>query len=137
MVWINLKNGSGQVLKNILLKDPNTNKTYRVISNKRVGINRYQMQLENTQDKSLFVVMNHELRNKWEIVDDWHTPEEISKMFGTKLDPDANLPRSQRESFWKMKSKPGTINYKQKKKLMKDQWYQEKFSQYFSTTCTE
>jgi hypothetical protein len=42
-----------------------------------------------------------------------------------------------RASFWKMKSKPGTHNYKQKKKLMRDPIYIKKFSQFFSDTLDE
>jgi hypothetical protein len=42
-----------------------------------------------------------------------------------------------RASFWKMKSKPGTHNYKQKKKLMQDPIYIKKFSQFFSDTLDE
>ena len=137
MVWINLKNGSGQVLKGIKLKDPITLRVYKVDHNVRVGINRYEVHLKDIEDGSDRVVLNHILRNNWSIVDSWHSPEEIAAMFGTKVDPDANLPRPKRESFWRMKSKKGSHNYRQKKRLMQDPWYQERFSEYFSTTCVE
>lgn len=138
MVWIPLSNGSGQVVKGISLKDPETGKTHKVASTSRKGINRYEITFEDGKK-----VMNHEIRKKansdgWSVVGRFHTPEEIADMYGRKtVDPDANLPRPMRASFWKMKSKPGTHNYRQKVKLMKDPVYIEKFKQYFDTTLDE
>lgn len=131
MVWIPLKNGSGQVLRDIRVHDPVNNKVYTVVGNKRIGINRYQITLCDSNN-CLREVMNHELRNKWYIVGDWHSPERIANMYGKKIDPDANLPRPMRETFWKMKSRPGSHNYKQKLKLQKDPRF-AKFSKYFIT----
>ena len=136
MVWINLQNGSGQVLKDIKVKDPETLKIYKVDHNIRVGINRYEIHLRDEMGEER-VVLNHELRNKWTIVGPWHTPEAIAEMFGTKVDPDANLPRPKRESFWRMRSKKGSHNYRQKKRLMQDPWYRDRFGDYFSTTCVD
>ena len=137
MVWINLKNSSGQVLRDIKVESPEQ-VTYKVESSKRIGINRYQLTLVDLSTGSRREVMNYELRNKWNLVGDWHTPEEIAAMFGRKkVDPDANLPRPQRESFWKMRSKKGSHNYRQKKRLMQDPFYQERFSKYFATTCVD
>lgn len=144
MVWIPLKNSDGQVLKGIKLKAPkgsvvydneeiilSESKEYTVIGSKRMGINRYKIFLDDGT-----YTMNHHMRKTknrqgWELIGRWHTPEEISILFGSKLDPDANKPRPERESFWKMKSKPGSHNYRQKKRLMKLPEYQ-KFSKYFS-----
>jgi hypothetical protein len=71
-------------------------------------------------------VMNHQIRVKkdpnhepWSVVGGFHSPEKLAKMFNRPLDPDANKPRPERASFWKMKSKPGSHNYKQKERLMK------------------
>lgn len=139
MVWIPLKDGnSGQVVKGIKLKSPHDGLTYIVGSSKRLGINRYLINLTNNTAVGISVT-NHDIkRDGWSLIDRWHTPEEIANMYGrSKVDPDANLPRPQRESFWKMQSKPGTHNYKQKKKLMLDPWYQERFGKYFSTTVVD
>lgn len=137
MVWIPLANGEGQVVKGIKLKHPETGKTHTVASTSRKGINRYEITFEDGSK-----VMNHEVRKKktspgWSVVGRFHTPEEIAKMYGRKLDPDANQPRPMRDSFWKMKSKPGTHNYKQKKKLMNDPVYVKKFSRFFKDTLDE
>ena len=137
MVFINLSNGSGQVLKGIQLKDPEDQKIYKVDHNVRKGMNRYEVHLSGVSDDSTKIVLNHVLRAKWSIVGEWHTPEVIAEMYGTKVDPDANLPRSKRESFWRMKSKKGSYNYRQKKRLMQDPWYQDRFGDYFSTTCVD
>lgn len=137
MVWIPLANGDGQVVKGIKLKDPKTGKTHTVVSTSRKGINRYEITFDDGSK-----VMNHEIRKKkgsdgWSVVGSFHSPEEIAKLYGKKVDPDANLPRPMRASFWKMKSKPGTHNYKQKKKLMNDPVYIKKFSQFFADTLDE
>lgn len=138
MVWIPLSNGSGQVIKGIKLKDPETGKVHTVASTSRKGINRYEITFEDGRK-----IMNHEIRKKsasdgWSLVGRFHTPEEIADMYGrSKVDPDANLPRPMRASFWKMKSKQGTHNYRQKVKLMKDPVYIEKFKQYFADTLDE
>lgn len=137
MVWVPLANGSGQVVKGIKLKNPETGKTKTVTSTSRKGINRYEITFDDGSK-----VMNHEIRKKkdspgWEVVGGFHSPEEIARIYGRKLDPDANEPRPMRASFWKMKSKPGTHNYKQKKKLMNDPVYIKKFSQYFKDTLDE
>ena len=47
MVWVPLKNGSGQVVKDIKLKSPD-NKTYTVVKNSRKGINRYEITLKSS-----------------------------------------------------------------------------------------
>jgi hypothetical protein len=129
MVWVALSNGSGQVVKGIRLSDGINE--YEVASSKRLGINRYEMTMT---DGSTWT--NHQIK-KWSLVGRFHTPEEMAAMFNRKLDPDANLPRPQRESFWKMKSKPGTHNYKQKKRLMQDPYYINKFGHLFGETISE
>jgi len=136
MVWVPLSNGSGQVVKGIKLKNPATGSTKTVASTSRKGINRYEITFTDGSK-----VMNHEIRKKkgfdgWAVVGGFHSPEEIAKMFNRKLDPDANLPRPERASFWKMKSRPGTHNYRQKKKLMQNPKY-KKFKEYFATTLDE
>ena len=150
MVWIPLKNGDGQVLKNIKLKAPeggivyiddiemvlNKPKEYTVIGSKRIGINRYKLFLSDGA-----YTMNHHVRKTvnrsgWEIIGKWHSPEHIAKLFGSRFDPDANKPRPQRESFWKMKSKNGSHNYRQKKRLMELPEY-KKFNKYFTTTIID
>jgi len=151
MVWIPLKYSNGQVLKGIKLKAPigsiiytpldiemhlKESKIYEVIGSKRMGINRYRIFLNDGT-----YTMNHHIRKTkkregWELIGKWHTPEEISILFGSKLDPDANKPRPSRESFWSMKSKPGSHNYRQKKRLMKLAEYQ-KFNKYFATTISD
>ena len=138
MVWIPLANGSGQVVKGIKLKNPDSGKTKTVVATSRKGINRYEITFDDGSK-----VFNHEVRKTskrsgWELVGDFHTPEELAKIYNRKkVDPDSNLPRPDRASFWKMKSKPGTHNYKQKKKLMQDPVYIKKFSQFFSDTLDE
>lgn len=124
MVYVLLKNKGGQVVKDIKLKDPE-GKTWIVTGTSRKGINRYSIGLKSS-DGSSKTVMNHDIARKkdpnhkpWSVVGDFHTPAEISKMFGRKLDPDANKPRHLRKSFWQMKSKPGTHNYRQKQRLMR------------------
>jgi len=124
MVYVLLKNKGGQVLKDIKLKDPK-GKTWTVTGTSRKGINRYSIGLKSS-DGSTRTVMNHDIAKKkdpkhepWSVVGDFHSPAKIAKMYGRKLDPDANKPRPERASFWKMKSKPGSHNYKQKKRLMK------------------
>lgn len=119
MVWTPLKNGSGQVLAGVKLEKPN-GEIVEVIKTKRLGINRYQIDLSNGES-----VTNHEIRVKkdpqhiaWKVYGNFLTPEEISQKFGSKLDPDANLPRPERKSFWKMTSKPGSHNFRQKSRLM-------------------
>lgn len=150
MVWIPLKNGDGQVLKNIKLKAPEggivyidenevhlkNSKEYTVIGSKRMGINRYKLFLSDGS-----YTLNHHVRKTvnrkgWEIVGKWHTPEHIAELFGSKFDSDANKPRPQRESFWKMQSTQGSHNYRQKKRLMALPEYQ-KFSKYFRTTIKD
>jgi hypothetical protein len=131
MVYIPLQNGDGQVLEGIRLKSPE-NEEYVVVSSSRKGINRYELILEDDNGEQR-KVMNHELRNKWSIVGDWFTPEELAEKYNTKVDPDANKPRPMRESFWKMRSKKGTFNYKQKVRLMEKPEYQV-FKEYFDTT---
>jgi hypothetical protein len=138
MVWIPLANGSGQVVKGIKLKNPESGKTKTVVATSRKGINRYEITFDDGSK-----VFNHEVRktNKrpgWQLVGDFHTPEELAKIYNRKkVDPDSNLPRPERASFWKMKSKPGTHNYRQKKKLMQDPIYIKKFSQFFNDTLEE
>ena len=142
MVWIPLKNGSGQVVKDIKLKSPE-NKSYTVVDTSRKGINRYEITLKSS-DGSTKKVMNHDLMKKksapkhepWSVVGKFHSPEKLAKMFDKKVDPDANKPRPQRRSFWKMKSSPGSHNYDQKKRLMKKEEF-KKFSEYFEDTLNE
>lgn len=132
MVYVPLVSSGGQVLKDIKLKAPKGSfvydgndkiehdkpTSYTVTHNQRIGINRYKIHLKRHSDGKEFHTYNYNIRKKWDIVGDWHTPEHIAKMFGrSKVDPDANKPRSERESFWKMKSKPGTHNYAQKQRL--------------------
>lgn len=135
MVWVALKNGSGQVVKGIQLKNPEDGLVYEVLKTSRHGINRYlvQMKCEHGQNLDLY---NHQIKS-WSIVGDFHTPEQLSQLFGKKMDPDANLPRPMRESFWKMKSKPGTFNYRQKMRLMKDPVYINRFGHLFKETIDE
>jgi hypothetical protein len=138
MVWIPLANGDGQVVKGIKLKNPESGKTKTVTATSRKGINRYEITFDDGSK-----VFNHEVRKTksrpgWEVVGGFHSPEELAKIYNRKkVDPDSNLPRPMRASFWKMKSKPGTHNYKQKKKLMQDPTYIKKFSQFFSDTLDE
>ena len=150
MVWIPLKNGDGQVLKNIKLLAPkggivyiddkevilDNPKEYMVIGSKRMGINRYKLFLCDGSYTTNHRVRKTKDRPGWEIIGNWHTPEYIAQLFGSRFDPDANKPRPQRESFWKMKSKFGSHNFRQKKRLMKLPEYQ-KFSKYFETTIVE
>ena len=142
MVWCALANGSGQVVPGIRLEDPNGN-LYTVIKTSRKGINQYELTLIDSYSDEV-VVFNHEIHKKkdpkhfaWKVYGSFFTPEELAKKFGRKLDPDANLPRPQRESFWKMKSKPGTFNYRQKKRLMSDPFYINKFGHLFKGTLHE
>ena len=138
MVWIPLANGDGQVVKGIKLKNPESGKTKTVAATSRKGINRYEITFDDGSK-----VFNHEVRKTksrpgWEVVGGFHSPEELAKIYNRKkVDPDSNLPRPMRASFWKMKSKPGTHNYKQKKKLMQDPTYIKKFSQFFNDTLDE
>lgn len=136
MVYVPLSNGSGQVVKGIKLKNPETGSTKTVASTSRKGINRYEITFTDGSK-----IMNHQIRKKkgfdgWSVVGGFHSPEQIAQIYGRKVDPDANLPRPMRASFWKMKSKPGTHNYRQKKKLMKDPKF-KKFREYFATTLDE
>ena len=132
MVWVAMKNGSGQVVKGLRIRDISDDRVYLVLSSKRLGINRYRLTLQGL-DGSLKEVLNHELK-RWEVVGDFLSPEQIAANYGRRrVDPDANLPRPMRESFWAMKSKPGTFNYRQKVRLMQLPEYQ-KFSKYFETT---
>lgn len=145
MVWIPLKNGSGQVVKDIVLQSPQ-GKVYKVESSRRQGINRYAITLIDQDDKSKLVVTNHDLMQKksnanhepWSIVGEFHSPEKIAQLFGrTRVDPDANKPRPQRHSFWQMQSRPGSHNYRQKVKLMRDPYYQKHFGKYFAVTLRD
>lgn len=105
MVWIPLKNGSGQVVKDIKLKSPD-NKTYTVVSNSRKGINRYEITLK-ASDGSTKKVMNYDIMKKksdpdhepWSVVGRFHSPEKLAKMFDKKVDPDSNKEPSKRKSF--------------------------------------
>lgn len=131
MVYVMLKFSGGQVLKDIKLKAPlgsfvydgddkiehNNDTNYTVIRNQRIGINRYKIHLKRDSDNKEFHTYNYNIRNNWDINGDWHSPEHIAKMYNKKVDPDANKPRSERASFWNMKSRPGSINYKQKERL--------------------
>jgi hypothetical protein len=134
MVYVPLISSGGQVLKDIKLKAPKGSfvydgeekvehekpTSYTVLHNHRIGINRYKINLKRNSDGKEFHTYNYNIRKKWDIVGKWHSPEKIAKMFGKKtVDPDANKPRPERASFWKMKSKPGTHNYAQKERLKK------------------
>lgn len=128
MVYVPLKNDAGQVLKDIKLKDP-AGKLWTVTTTSRKGINRYSIGLQSDNGDTKFV-MNHDIRVKkdpkhepWSIEGGFHSPETIAKLYGRKLDPDANLPRPDRKSFWSMKSKPGSHNYRQKKRLIELEKY--------------
>ena len=107
MVYVLLKDKGGQVVKGIKLKDP-SGKHWEVINTQRKGINRYSIDLISP-DGSTMTLWNHEIKT-------W-TFNGPLKEFAN--DPDANLPRPERKSFWRMKSKPGSINYKQKQRLIK------------------
>jgi hypothetical protein len=152
MVWIPLSNGSGQVVKGITVKAFRGSivykngsdieiklehpKTFTVIGSKRLGINRYKLNLTEG-----YYTKNHHMRKTnqrpgWTLIGNWLSPEAIAKSFGSKLDKDANKPRPERESFWKMKSRKGSHNYKQKKRLMKDVKF-KKFSKYFKNTIAD
>jgi len=143
MVWVTLKNGSGQVVKDIKLKSPQ-DITYTVTNTSRKGINRYELTLESS-DGSTKTVMNHDVMKKksdpkhepWSLVGKFHTPEKIAELYNTKVDPDANEPRPNRRSFWKMKSSPGSHNYNQKKRLMQQDFYIKNFGNYFEETINE
>ena len=132
MVYVPLTSSGGQVLKDIKLKAPKgsfvydgdekieheKDTKYTVLHNKRIGVNRYKIHLKRDSDGKEFHTYNYNIRKKWDIVGKWHTPEKIAAMYGKKkVDPDANKPRSERKSFWDMKSRPGSINDKQKKRL--------------------
>jgi len=132
MVWVPLKNGSGQVVKDIKLKSPD-NKTYTVVSNSRKGINRYEITLR-ASDGSTKKVMNHDIMKKksdpkhepWEVVGGFHSPAELAKIQGSdKVDPDANKERSKRKSFWKQDNKPGTHSHSQKQRLAKKEEFKQ------------
>lgn len=129
-----MQNGSGQVVKGVELESP-SGEHFVVLSSSRKAINSYQLRLQSLQTGETIVVMNKDLRKDWLAVR-FLTPEEIAAIYNKPLDPDANLPRPMRESFWKMRSKPGTFNYRQKKRLMQLPEYQ-KFSKYFTTTVVE
>lgn len=137
MVYIELQNGSGQVVKDIKLLAPknsiiadefnnkivlNEDTEFIVIRNKRLGINRYQICIQRISDNKLFYTTNIDIRmkkknsNPWSIIGDWHTPEKMAEMFNRPVDPDANKPRQERRSFLEMKSRPGSINYKIKER---------------------
>jgi len=152
MVWIPLSNSSGQVVKGVKVKAPEGGIVYKngspeaieleksniftVTGSKRLGINRYRLDLTGG-----YYTKNHHMRKTkkrpgWTLVGDWLSPEQIAKSFGSKLDKDANKPRPERESFWKMKSRKGSHNYNQKKRLMKDPKY-KKFSKYFKNTIAD
>lgn len=138
MVWVPLANGSGQVVKDIKLKDYDNN-NWIVIGNKRKGINKYAITLKALDSNIIKESSNVEIRKTaskpgWSIIGSWHSPQKLAAMFNRPIDPDANEPRPKREAFWKMVSKPGTHNYKQKIKLMKDPYYQNKFGHLFETT---
>jgi hypothetical protein len=135
MVWVAMKNGSGQVVKGVRVREVSNSPEYLVVSSQRLGINRYKITLQ-APDGIQKEFMNHEIR-KWEVVGNFLSPEDISLIYNKKVDPDANLPRPMRESFWKMKSKPGTHNYRQKKRLMVDPFYIENFGHLFKDTVIE
>ena len=134
MVYILMKNEQGenvggQVVKGINLISPNGT-LYTVTSTHRRGINKYEIKMESESGSS-HTAMNYEIghRSEWTIGGPFHTPEELAKIFGkSKVDPDANKPRYERESFWTMRSKPGTHNYKQKMRLIND--HPEKYKKY-------
>lgn len=137
MVYILMKNSAGdniggQVVKGIQLISPSGIKV-TVVSTHRLGINKYEIKMHSEGGDSLSA-MNYEIGPKsgWKINGDFHTPEKLAVIFGKKtIDPDANKPRYERESFWTMKSKEGTFNYKQKMRLIKEQPEKyEKYSQF-------
>lgn len=134
MVWIPLKNGSGQVVTGIKLKAPkgavihkgtdkvvlDESKVFTVLNNTRLGINRYKINLSGGYWTTNTAIRKTKERPGWEVVGDFYTPEELARIFKTKVDPDANKPRPQRKTFWLSKNKPGTITYKQKQRLAKE-----------------
>lgn len=138
MVWVRLKNGEGQVVKGIKLLSP-LGQQYEVLGNKRLGINRYAIKIKNLDTGEIKETRNVDIRSTqkrpgWSIIGQWHTPQYLAAMFNRPLDPEANRPRHLRTSFWKMRSKPGTHNYKQKIKLMQDPAYQRLFGHLFERT---
>lgn len=134
MVWVSLKNGSGQVVRGVKLHDPSSGVIWSVVKTRRLSINNYEITLEAGQDKIL--TTNHRIKNRYEVHGGFLSPEDLALIF-KKYDPDANLPRPQRKSFWTMKSKPGTFNYEQKKRLMRDPFYIEKYGHLFEETLVE
>ena len=114
MVYVMLKNKGGQVVKDIKLKDP-SGKGWEVTGTSRKGINRYSIGLKS-KDGSTKTIMNHDIMKK---KDPKHSPWSFDGPLKKFDDPDANKPRPERKSFWKMKSSPGSHNYRQKKRLMK------------------
>jgi hypothetical protein len=125
MVWVPLKNGDGQVVKDIKLKSPE-GKTYTVTGTSRKGINKYSISMKSA-DGSTRSVMNYQIMKKksdpnhepWSVVGGFHSPEKLAKLFNKKkVDPDANKPRPQRKSFWAQKNSPDSHSGKQKAKLM-------------------
>lgn len=134
MVYILMKNPTGdnvggQVVKGIRLLSPEGHNV-TVVSTHRIGINKYEIKMRS-DDGIHLNAMNHEIGSKsgWKIIGNFHTPEELAVIFGKKkIDPDANKPRYERESFWLMRSKSGTFNYKQKMRLIQEQ--PEKYGKY-------
>lgn len=134
MVYILMKNPAGdniggQVVKGIRLLSPEGHNV-TVVSTHRVGINKYEIKM-HSDDGIHLNAMNHEIGAKsgWKITSNFYTPEELAVIFGKKkIDPDANKPRYERESFWTMRSKSGTFNYKQKMRLIQEQ--PEKYGKY-------
>ena len=120
MVWVPLKNGSGQVVKDIKLKAPagatvkkgndkitlQKSKTFTVTHNNRLGINRYKINMSGGYSATNSDIRKTKTRPGWEVVGGFHSPEKLAQLAGTdKVDPDANKPRSKRKSFWKQKNK--------------------------------
>mgnify|MGYP001179785992 FL=1 len=145
MVWVPLKNGSGQVVKDIKLKAPagaevnkgndkitlQKDKTFTVTHNNRLGINRYKINMSGGYHTTNSAIRKTKERPGWEVVGGFHSPEKLAKIQGSdKVDPDANKERSKRKSFWKQDNKPGTHSYQQKKRLSKKEEF-KKFSEYF------
>ena len=144
MVWVPLKNGSGQVVKDIKLKAPagatvkkgndkitlQKSKTFTVTHNNRLGINRYKINMSGGYSATNSDIRKTMTRAGWEVVGGFLSPEKLAQLAGKdKVDPDANKPRSKRKSFWKQKNKPGTHSYKQKQRLSKESEF-KKFAEY-------
>ena len=111
MVWVPLKNGSGQVVKDIKLKSPD-NKTYTVVSNSRKGINRYEITLK-ASDGSTKKVMNQYLEQvpDFTTLFERKTPTQVQGMLDEfLLGDEAAEENSQETQKYKTNSDSGKVS---------------------------